>query len=57
MVADDRFAFLTADTANIQPDRRIELERLPPVVVSGLPNITPIFSRSWLMKTTAQFDR
>ncbi len=24
----------------------------PPGVVSGLPNITPIFSRSWLMKTT-----
>ena len=23
---------------------------LPPVVVSGLPNMTPIFSRNWLMK-------
>ena len=23
---------------------------MPPLVVSGLPNITPTFSRSWLMK-------
>ena len=29
----------------------------PPGVVSGLPNITPIFSRSWLMKTSAVFVR
>ena len=28
----------------------------PPVVVSGLPNITPIFSRIWLMKTRQVFD-
>jgi hypothetical protein len=27
---------------------------LPPVVVSGLPNMTPIFSRIWLMKMTVQ---
>jgi hypothetical protein len=32
------------------------LSALPPVVVSGLPNITPIFSRSWLMKMTDVFD-
>jgi hypothetical protein len=25
---------------------------LPPVVVSGLPNMTPIFMRIWLMKMT-----
>jgi hypothetical protein len=30
---------------------------LPPVVVSGLPNITPIFMRIWLMKITMQFER
>ena len=29
----------------------------PPGVVSGLPNMTPIFSRSWLVKTSAVFDR
>ena len=28
----------------------------PPVVVSGLPNMTPIFSRIWLMKITQVFD-
>jgi hypothetical protein len=30
---------------------------LPPVVVSGLPNITPIFMRIWLMKMTIVFER
>jgi hypothetical protein len=29
---------------------------LPPVVVSGLPNITPIFMRIWLMKMAQVFD-
>jgi hypothetical protein len=29
---------------------------LPPVVVSGLPNMTPIFNRIWLMKITMQRD-
>jgi hypothetical protein len=29
------------------------LSALPPVVVSGLPNITPIFMRIWLMKMTS----
>ena len=33
------------------------MSALPPVVVSGLPNMTPIFSRSWLMKTTALLER
>ena len=28
----------------------------PPVVVSGLPNMTPIFSRIWLMKITLVLD-
>ena len=28
------------------------MSALPPVVVSGLPNITPIFMRIWLMKMT-----
>ena len=28
------------------------MSALPPVVVSGLPNITPIFMRIWLMKIT-----
>src|SRR3990172_165790 len=28
---------------------------MPPVVVSGLPNITPIFCRSWLVNTIAVF--
>jgi len=33
------------------------LSALPPVVVSGLPNITPIFMRIWLMKITIVFER
>ena len=32
------------------------MSALPPVVVSGLPNMTPIFMRIWLMKTTSVFD-
>src|SRR3972149_598724 len=28
---------------------------MPPVVVSGLPNITPIFCRNWLVNTIAVF--
>ena len=32
------------------------MSALPPVVVSGLPNKTPTFSRSWLIKTTVQLD-
>ncbi|CUI65931.1 Uncharacterised protein [Achromobacter xylosoxidans] len=30
------------------------MSAFPPVVVSGLPNITPIFMRIWLMKMTMQ---
>ena len=33
------------------------MSALPPVVVSGLPNITPIFMRIWLMKITMVFER
>ena len=33
------------------------MSALPPVVVSGLPNITPIFMRIWLMKMTMQLVR
>ena len=33
------------------------MSALPPVVVSGLPNITPIFMRIWLMKLTANIKR
>ena len=29
----------------------------PPGVVSGLPNMTPIFSRSWLVNTSAVLER
>ncbi len=32
------------------------MSALPPVVVSGLPNMTPIFMRIWLMKTTMVLD-
>ncbi len=32
------------------------MSALPPVVVSGLPNITPIFMRIWLMKITIVRD-
>jgi len=32
------------------------LRARPPVVVSGLPNMTPIFSRSWLMKMHVVLD-
>ena len=46
LIADHLFAILDgADAANIEADRGIELEALPPLVVSGLPNITPIFMR------------
>ena len=37
-------------------DRLIGDGALPPVVVSGLPNMTPIFMRIWLMKITVEFD-
>src|SRR5829696_8023051 len=47
--------FDCADAADIKSQRRIKLER-PPVVVSGLPNMTPIFSRIWLMKIKQVFD-
>jgi hypothetical protein len=33
------------------------LSARPPVVVSGLPNMTPIFSRIWLMKITQVRER
>ena len=33
------------------------MSALPPVVVSGLPNMTPIFMRIWLMKITMAFER
>ena len=33
------------------------MSALPPVVVSGEPNITPIFMRIWLMNITVQFER
>src|SRR3569623_1312515 len=35
----------------------LNLSALPPVVVSGLPNITPIFMRIWLMKITRVLER
>ena len=51
LVTDDFFAvFQLSSATDVQTDRSIELRALPPVVVSGLPNITPIFSRNWLMK-------
>ena len=34
---------------------RTNFSARPPVVVSGLPNITPIFSRTWLMKIAIVF--
>jgi hypothetical protein len=33
------------------------LSALPPLVVSGLPYITPIFMRIWLMKITMVLER
>ena len=38
------------DAADVQAHRRVELQRLATGRGLGLPNITPIFSRSWLMK-------
>ena len=32
------------------------MSALPPVVVSGLPNMMPIFMRIWLMKITMHLD-
>ena len=43
----------------LRTSRRTEaknLSALPPVVVSGLPNITPTFSRSWFMNMTQVWD-
>ena len=37
-------------TGSIALDNALGVGGYPPVVVSGLPNITPIFSRNWLMK-------
>jgi hypothetical protein len=55
--ADDLIAVLDAgDAADVDAHRGVELERAATVVVSGLPNITPIFSRSWLMKMRVVFD-
>ena len=46
-VADGDFPFLDRPrSADVDADRGIELQARPPGVVSGLPNITPIFSRS-----------
>jgi hypothetical protein len=54
-VADGDFVFLDGTgPADVDADAGIELQRRPPGVVSGLPNITPIFSRIWLMKMTVQ---
>ena len=51
LVTDNLLAvFYLADAANIEPHRGIELQGVTPVVVSGLPNITPSLSRSWLIK-------
>ncbi len=44
------------DAPHVKPATAIKLKRRPPGVVSGLPNITPIFSRIWLMKMSAHFD-
>ena len=43
--------FNGGNTLDIEADRGIEFPGArPPVVVSGLLNMTPIFSRIWLMK-------
>ena len=42
---------------DVEAHGRVELERPPALVVSGEPNMTPIFSRIWLMKMTVQLDR
>ncbi len=51
-VADSLITVLNGlDTADVHTYGRVELQcLLPPVVVSGLPKNTPIFSRNWLMK-------
>jgi nicotinamide-nucleotide amidase len=56
-VADDVVAVLErGDASDVDAHGRVELQRAPPVVVSGLPNMTPIFSRIWLMKIMQQLD-
>src|SRR5713226_8655997 len=48
--ADHLIAFLDrADAADVQAHRRVELQRVASVVVSGDPKTTPIFMRIWLM--------
>ena len=58
-VADDLVAVLDrADAADVETDaRRRTSARCRRMVVSGEPNITPIFMRIWLMKITMQFER
>jgi len=44
------------DPAGVQPDRGVKLKcKVRQGLVSGLPNMIPIFWRSWLVKTTAVF--
>ena len=38
-----------SDATHVEAHGRVELQRVPPVVVSGEPKVTPIFCRSWLM--------
>jgi len=45
------------DAPDVEAARRVELERVASVVVSGLPNMTPIFMRIWLMKMTSVLVR
>jgi hypothetical protein len=46
-----------ADAADVEADGGVELQRVAARRGLGLPNITPIFMRIWLMKITMQFDR
>jgi len=49
--------FNRPDATNIQSHRSVKFKRVPPVVVSGLPNITPIFILIWLIKITSVLER
>jgi hypothetical protein len=48
---------IAAGAADVEAHRGIELERVAAGGGLGLPNITPIFMRIWLMKMTSVFER
>ena len=51
VVSDGVFCLDRRDTPDIKALTSVNFRALPPVVVSGLPNITPIFATDLVMNT------